>query len=201
MTPIPGTQTWLAQVTEDIIDPARPIIDPHHHLWHSNRWTHGASYLLADLWVDTETGHNIQKTVFVQCSASYRTDGPIHLRPVGETEFVAEQATQSARQQEKATIAGIVSHADLTLEHGLLNDVLDAHEAAGLGLFRGIRHAGSHHPQPETAYGPGLNPPGLFLNKAFQTGVRLLGKRGYTYESWHYHMQLSDFCTLAQAAS
>ena len=26
-------EDWLAQHTEEIIDPARPIVDPHHHLW------------------------------------------------------------------------------------------------------------------------------------------------------------------------
>jgi L-fuconolactonase len=27
-----GEQAWLDQVTEEIIDPDLPIIDPHHHL-------------------------------------------------------------------------------------------------------------------------------------------------------------------------
>ena len=26
-------ETWLAQVDEEVIEPDRPIIDPHHHLW------------------------------------------------------------------------------------------------------------------------------------------------------------------------
>jgi hypothetical protein len=29
----PGTPEWLDQVKEPIIDPERPIVDPHHHLW------------------------------------------------------------------------------------------------------------------------------------------------------------------------
>ena len=29
----PGSDAWLAQVPEAVIDPGRPIIDPHHHLW------------------------------------------------------------------------------------------------------------------------------------------------------------------------
>lgn len=33
--------------------------------------------------------------MFVECRASYRTDGPEHLRPVGETEFVATMADAS----------------------------------------------------------------------------------------------------------
>jgi len=199
MNPIPGTQAWRAQVTEEIVEPERPIIDPHHHLWHTNTWTQGAPYLLEDLWIDTQTGHNIQKTVFVQCGASYRTDGPEHLKPIGETEFVAEQARQSADGSGRAVIAGIVSHADLTLGDRLA-EVLDAHEDAGKGLFRGIRHAGSHHPNPSEAYRPGINPPGLFLREDFQAGVRHLGERGHTYESWHYHTQLPDFRTLANSA-
>jgi predicted TIM-barrel fold metal-dependent hydrolase len=30
--------------------------------------------------------------------------------------------------------------------------------------------------------------------------VRFLGQRGYTYESWHYHMQLGEFRILARSA-
>lgn len=31
--PSPGTQEWLDHVVEDVIDPHRPIVDPHHHFW------------------------------------------------------------------------------------------------------------------------------------------------------------------------
>ncbi|OYU73498.1 MAG: amidohydrolase, partial [Burkholderiales bacterium PBB5] len=85
--PIPGSAAWLDLAREAPIDPERPIIDPHHHLW----FALGArpAYLLADLWADTGAGHNIVKTVFVECRAAAREDGPEHLKPVGETEFVA----------------------------------------------------------------------------------------------------------------
>ena len=53
-------KAWLDQVREEIVDPERPIVDPHHHMW-PNR------YVLEDLWADTESGHNIVKTVFVEC--------------------------------------------------------------------------------------------------------------------------------------
>jgi len=26
-------EDWLKRHTEDILDPGRPIVDPHHHLW------------------------------------------------------------------------------------------------------------------------------------------------------------------------
>ena len=195
--PTPGTAAWYAQVVEEVIEPERRIIDPHHHLWSGKRYP---DYLLEDLWRDTESGHKIEKTVFIECSAGYRKTGPEHLKSVGETEFVAELAAQSASASPgKAKIAGIVGHADLT-QGGALDEVLEAHEAAGDGLFRGIRHAGAHHLHPEEAFIPGNYPAGLFLDKAFQAGVRLLGRRGYTYESWHYHFQIRDFYELAKAA-
>jgi predicted TIM-barrel fold metal-dependent hydrolase len=197
MDPIPGTEAWLAQVVEEIIEPERPIIDPHHHLWFG--WGRFPNYLLADLWSDTEAGHKIEQTVFLECGASYRETGPDHLKPVGETEFVADIAAQSAAPgSTKAVIAGIISHADLTLG-ATLGHVLEAHQVAGKGLFRGIRDDGAHHPYPEEAFIPGTSRPGLFLDEAFQAGVRLLGQRGYTYESWLYHFQLRDFYALAKA--
>lgn len=201
MKPVPGTKAWYAQVTEDILEPERPIVDPHHHLWFGREAPdYRPDYLSEDLWADTDSGHNIKKTVFLECGTRYRTTGPEPLKPVGETEFVADIAAQSAAARPaRAVIAGIVAHADLTLG-GALDEVLDAHEAAGKGLFRGIRHAGAHHPHPKEAYIAGRYPAGLFLNEAFQAGVRHLGRRGYTYESWHYHTQLRDFYTLARAA-
>src|SRR3972149_3350521 len=93
MEPTPGTKAWYAQVTEDIIEPERPIVDPHHHLW--SGWEI-PDYLLEDLWGDTGSGHKILKTVFIECGARYRETGPDHLKPVGETEFVADIAVQSA---------------------------------------------------------------------------------------------------------
>ena len=38
--------TWLSLVQEEIVDPARPIIDPHHHLWEQPlRWAKRSSSL------------------------------------------------------------------------------------------------------------------------------------------------------------
>ena len=63
--PEPRTPEWYAAVEEEIVDPARPIIDPHHHLWETtSMW---GRYVLDDLWGDTESGHNIEKTVFIDC--------------------------------------------------------------------------------------------------------------------------------------
>ena len=143
-SPLAGSPAWLDLALEAPIDPDRPIIDPHHHLWPA---VGGRSrYLLADLWSDTGAGHHIVKTVFIECRASYREDGPEHLKPIGETDFVARLARASRDGGGGAEIAGIVSHADLR-GGALLVEALAAHEAAGGGLFRGIRHSGARDPQ------------------------------------------------------
>lgn len=193
-TPTPGSQEWLDLIREPIIDPERPIVDPHHHLWRRG----GNDYLLEDLWRDTESGHRIERTVFVECHAGYRDSGPEHLRPVGETEFVRELAETSARQQGKARIAAIVAHADLRLGDAL-EEVLEAHVEAGGGLFRGIRHAGARDDHPEALTIAGRAPEGLYRDESFRRGLVRLGELGFTYDTWHYHHQNPDFAALARA--
>ena len=85
---MPVRPEWLSQVTEDIIDPNRPIVDPHHHFWGAGH-RGPLEYLLDDLWADTNSGHRIEQTVFVECHAEYLEDGPEGMRPIGETKFVA----------------------------------------------------------------------------------------------------------------
>jgi hypothetical protein len=97
---------WLAQVVEDIVDPGRAIIDTHHHLWPKGGLI---EYSLEDLWADTGSGHNIVKTVFMECHASYRTDGLEHLRSLGEVEYVRDIAERSAKDPAgRARIAAMV---------------------------------------------------------------------------------------------
>ena len=189
-----GNLEWLKQVEETAIDPHRTIVDPHHHLWHDRG---RGAYLLDDLRTDTSSGHNITKTVFVECGASYLKDGPEHLRCVGETEFVASIASAS-EDGSGAAIAGIVARADLTLADGVV-EVLEAHEQAGHGRFRGIRHAGACDSHPEALSIPGRAPKGLYREASFRTGLACLGNLGYTYDTWHYHHQNRDFAELAQA--
>jgi len=195
--PAPGSQAWLNQVREEAIDPDRPIIDPHHHLWVARGdW---GPYLLGQLWADTGGGHNIQKTVFIECRASYRADGPEHLRSVGEAEFVAGIARASREGGGGAEIAGFVGHTDLRQGEAQLREVLAAQADAAQGLFRGIRHAGARDANPEALTIPGRGSEGLYADADFRAGVALLGRLGHTYDTWHYHHQNPEFAALARA--
>src|SRR5215469_17715251 len=125
-------EAWLAKLREEIIDPALPIVDAHHHLWDRN-----GRYLLDELRADLASGHNVRATVYIQCGYAYRTDGPMELRPVGETEFAAATA-QRAEAAGVHACAGIVGHCDFRLGEPI-DAVLEAHCQAGGSRFKGIR--------------------------------------------------------------
>ena len=78
---LPIRKDWLAATQEPALEPDRPIIDPHHHLWDRP----GNRYLLHDLIEDLSSGHNIRATVFLECREMYRAEGPPELRSLGET--------------------------------------------------------------------------------------------------------------------
>ena len=202
--------------TEPILEPDLPIIDPHHHLWDwpearfANRPVplHGYEtvirraprYLLPEFLADLNTGHNIRATVFVQCGAMHRADGPDLFKPVGETEFVNGIAAMCASGTYGPTrpCAGIVGHVDLTAG-ALVSDVLEAHIKAGGDRFRGIRHSASYDPD-SNVLGPLVRSgAGLFTFNAFREGFAQLGKYGLSFDAWLLEPQLPDLIELARA--
>jgi L-fuconolactonase len=187
---------WLARRKEPILEPDLPIIDPHHHLW--DRAT--GRYLLDDLLADTNSGHNILATVFVQARAMLRADGPEELKPVGETEFVNGVAamTASGIYGKIRVCAGIVGHADMMLG-SRVEPVIAAHERAGGGRFRGIRHIVAWDADPQVR-NPG-NPavPGMLADTTFREGVKTLTWLGHSFDAWVYHPQLDEVTGLADA--
>lgn len=189
--------TWHRQVREDVIDPDREIVDPHHHLWPDRLGSH---YELDDLWADTGSGHRVTQTVFIECGVGYDRENPTPFGPINETRYVAGLAAEAAKSPDKAQIAGIVANADLCLPEDTLTAVLDAHADAS-PLFRGIRHAGAYEEERERIMFKGGTVPHLYLDAAFRRGVDLLGERGLTYDTWHFHPQNGEFLDLARACS
>ncbi|MEO8559364.1 MAG: amidohydrolase family protein [Rhodospirillales bacterium] len=188
---------WLAkQAHEEIIEPALPIVDPHHHLW--DRANH--RYLLDELLVDTGSGHNVIATVFVDCMAFYRSDGLAEMKPIGETEFangVAAMAASGAYGKTQAC-AAIISHADLLRGAGA-RDVLAAQIAAGNGRFRGIRHAAGWDASDDIRNSHTNPPQGLYADKKFREGFAQLAPLNMLFEAWQYHPQLPEVIDLARA--
>jgi predicted TIM-barrel fold metal-dependent hydrolase len=189
-------EDWLAQYTEDIIDPARPIVDPHHHLWDRG----GLRYMIEEMADDIASGHNIVATVYVDCRSMYRASGPEAFRPVGEVEFANGVAAMAASGgYGKALIcAGIVSHVNLLLGDGA-KAVLEAEIAAGGGRFRGIRHSSAWDADANVAHMYATRPKGLLLDSTFRKGFACLAPLNLSFDAWLFHPQLGEFADLARA--
>ena len=192
---LPVRPQWLGLHSEPALEPQLPIIDAHHHLWdHANN-----PYLGADLLADAAAGHRILATVFVECGAMYRKDGPPALASVGETEFVTRIAEASDRTGARCRVAaGIVGHADLLLGAEVAA-VLDAHLQAAPGRFKGIRNSSVYHPDPRARGSMANPPPGLLLDAQFRRGFACLAPRGLSFDAWMYHTQLGELADLARA--
>jgi predicted TIM-barrel fold metal-dependent hydrolase len=189
-------EDWLALRKEDIIDPARAIVDPHHHLWDRG----GQRYMIEEMAADIASGHNIIATVYVDCRSMYRARGPEAFRPVGEVEFANGVAAMSASAGygPAAICAGIVSHVNLLLGDGA-RPVLEAEIAAGQGRFRGIRHSSAWDADPDVAGMYATRPKGLLLDSTFRSGFACLAPLGLSFDAWLFHPQIGELIDLARA--
>jgi predicted TIM-barrel fold metal-dependent hydrolase len=192
------SEDWLAKTPEPVLEPDLEIIDPHHHLWDFPEHR----YLLPDLLADTNSGHKIISTVFLECTACYRADGPENLRPVGEVEFVNGIAAMSASGGYGPTrvAAGIVGFAELR-DGEKVEETLQAEIKAGNGRFRGIRYVASWDDKEPMIHNGHTNPTQhLYHDDAkFREGFAVLGKLGLTFDAWCYHTSLPDLISLARA--
>jgi predicted TIM-barrel fold metal-dependent hydrolase len=193
----PPDEAWLARApAEPILEPGLPIVDTHHHLWDRG----GHRYCLDELRADLDCGHNVVATVFVECHAMYRARGPVELRPVGETEFVAGIAAMSDSGLYGPTrvAAGIVGFADLTLGDRV-EPVLEAHLRAGGGRFRGVRHSAAWDASEVIGNSATADGPHLLQRPDFRAGLARLTALGLSLDAWVFHPQLADLIDLARA--
>ena len=201
-------------MTEAILEPDLPIIDPHHHLWDLRPMmgafpepvhpfiaaiARSAYYTFNELHADTTSGHNVIGTVFMECGAFYRNGASDTLKVVGEVEYVNGVAAQSASglYGNQRLCAAIIGHADLRLGDGA-RGVLETLMAT-TARFKGIRHQGAWDANPDTLGPPFHAPPGLYRDAAFREGFKHLGELGLTFDAWVLEPQLADVIDLARA--
>jgi predicted TIM-barrel fold metal-dependent hydrolase len=198
---------------ETILEPDLPIIDPHHHLWERilppmppgpihpfiEIFSRRPKYLLHELLADLTSGHNVRATVHVECGSFYKADGPVHLRSVGETEFVNGVAamTVSGAYGDIRACAGIVGNADCTIGDPI-KEVLEAHLAAGGGRFRGIRNVACYDADADVLGPLPSAVPGLYTSGAFRAGYRHLADYGLSFDAWLLEPQLPDLIDLVR---
>jgi len=189
-------EAWLALRTEEVIDPMRPIVDPHHHIWDRPHST----YLLPQLLEDLNTGHHVRGTVFVECSSMYRAEGDPRFAGVGEVEFVngVGAASASGYYGPVRACAGIVGRVDLTMG-AFAREVLQACQQRAPERFRGIRHMAAWDASPEVSTLLRPPPKDLLLQPAFREGFAQLAPLGLSFDAWCYHPQLPQLIDLVDA--
>ncbi len=202
-------------MTEEIIEPELPIIDPHHHLWDIRTLLAAFPeplhpfietakehpyYTFDEFHADLSRGHNVVGTVFMECSAFYRADGEERLKVVGEVEFANGVAAQGASglYGDVRPCAAIIGHADLRLGDGVA-PVLEALASAAPERMKGIRHQAAWDSDPQVLGLPFNAPEGLYRDKTFREGFAHIGKAGMTFDAWLLEPQLADLIDLARA--
>jgi len=189
-------EPWLARWSEAPLEPLRPIVDAHHHLWDRSR---SPRYMLDDFAADLATGHRVVSTVFIECRSIYRRDGPANLRSVAETEFANGIAAMSSSGDYGPTQVCAALVAQVDLRDGDLSRILDAHRQAAPQRLRGIRQIGARDDAPQVRVSGPVPPAGLFSDPAFRRGFALLAPHALNFEAWVYHPQLHEVAELARA--
>lgn len=186
---LPVREAWLQSRAEEALEPELPIVDAHHHFYDRAGWR----YLLDDYLADVRSGHAVRASVYMQALTRYRSEGPEAMKPVGETEYVA-QATEGSFPQ---VAAGIVGHADLRLGYAV-REVLDAHLEAGRGRFRGVRHLTTWDADASLANPVTAAPAGLLLDRSFRAGLAQLAPLGLSFDAWLFFPQLPELVDTAK---
>lgn len=189
-------EEWLALRTEDAIDPGRPIVDAHHHIWDGHH-----TYMVPDLVKDLkECGHDIRGSVYVECSFMYRADGDPRLASIGEVEYAnGVGATFASGYYGPARMcAGIVGRVDLTLG-AFAQPLLEACMSRAPDRFRCIRHMTAWDASPEVNLLRKPPPQDLMLDPQFRDGFAMLGKLGLSFDAWCYHPQLPQLIDLVDS--
>ena len=159
---------------------------------------HDESLLSYGVMADLGGGHRVVSTVFVECEQHYRSDGPVELQPVGETEFVERIAAANDKVHPETRIAaGIVAFADLTLGDAVL-PVLEAHRRASQ-RFRGVRHVSAWDASDQVRKSHKHPPRYLLRNSEFRAGVKCLARQGLSFDAWVFHPQIPELAELAAA--
>jgi predicted TIM-barrel fold metal-dependent hydrolase len=180
-----------------IIDPERPIVDAHHHIFNRP----GREYMADRYRADIASGHRVIASVYMEAGAFLRPDGPEMLRPIGELEFangIGAMGTAGYFGGARAC-AAIVGHADLRFGDCIAS-FLDKAQAIAPDRFRGIRQLAIAHPS-KAAMGIVTSPPpdDLLMRDDFRAGLRHLAPRGLSFDVAVFHVQFAQVADLADA--
>lgn len=199
----PRTTQELAQwhgaaPDEPAIDAWLPIVDAHHHLFGSEADAH--FYRLQDLAQDARSGHSLIGSVWVEAyGVGWRSDGPLHMRSVGEVEAIEAltRAPVASAQGPCEVAAGMVSNVDLLLGEGVI-PVLEAHLEAAAGRLRGVRHHAMHDEGKVGSFVKNSRPR-ILAEPALRAAAACLERFNLSLDALVYHPQIDEVADLADA--
>jgi len=131
--------------------------------------------MLDDFLADTNSGHNIVATVFVQAISMYRDSGPVEMRPVGRDRICQRDGGHMRQRILRQDQGGCGYCRERRSDFGSrVEPVLAALLRAGGDRFRGIRlhHAWDADTSLNNPSYPA--PPGLSPTKTFREGFAVL---------------------------
>ena len=187
MSHVPAT---VPTAQEKVIDPARPIIDPHHHIW-DNRVP---PYSLGDYHQDVTDGHNVVGSIFVECGWGTAAPGI----EAGVDEAGKASAEADALDSSAPSMLGIIGHVDLNRGEAVARSLDAMQEAAGSRLV-GIRHSTAWSDDPAVPRHRASVGAGVSGWESWRRGFRRLEEHGLAFDAWVYHPQLAELADLARA--
>lgn len=189
----PVRKAWLNQWREAPLLADVPVIDAHHHLWDRP----GDRFLAEDYLEDTNSGHKIIASVYVEGRSMYDFNSPQAFWPVGEVAFARDIAASAASPVEATHMcAAIVGHVNLCLGEQV-RPVIEAMGRAGGGYLRGIRHVSAWDADPAVSRPIATRPPGLLLDTNFRKGFSVLSETGLSFDAFVFHPQIAELADLA----
>ena len=187
----PDNAEWLAQTVESALQPEIEIVDPHHHLWDDVE----PGYALNEFLSDTNSGHNVVQTVFVESGWGWDSNTEPELKSVPEVRLASAAAEESERRG-GTRIGGVVGFLDMR-NGAACARALEALQVASQGRLVGVRDRTAWDSDPAIPAPSTGTTAGAMRAPGWRTGFAQLAQSGLTYDAWLYHPQLADLADLA----
>ena len=181
---------WLAQYTEEVIDPKRPIVDPHHHLWDRG----GQRYLIEE--IDCRYRLRPQHHRDRLCRGAFdvsrrrtggdagRQRGRIRQRRRGDER---QRRLWSAPRSAPASSATPICCSATASRRCWKRRSPRARAASAAS---GIRRRGTREAEVAGMYA--TRPKGLLLDATFRKGFACLAPLGLSFDAWLFHPQIGE---------